>query len=186
MKDKKRLIKIVLSIVSTVIILAFLMIVINSVYKKANSSNKKYQEKIELINSSYNQFSLLIEGFNSKREKLGEYMNNTVYYEDLYLIKDELYKFYEEYDEIVGSLSTVAESLKLNCKNKLTDEDANKKCDSYKEAYEMVIDIYLTDIDMYNEKAIKYNELKKDEPAQIFESKYVIVDNDKQSSGKEV
>lgn len=189
MKDKEKIVKLIGLGLLIIIIIMCLVLGISYIYKKVYNVNKKQQDRIELVKSNYNQFSLLADKFNTKREELNGYLSENTYYENLYLIKDELYIFYGEYDEIISKIQSVATSLEISCKNEFTNEEINKKCNSYKEAYEMMINIYLNDIKIYNETVKKYNDTVNDNFAQNFESKYateyIDVNKDGVYSGKD-
>lgn len=190
MNDKKK-IKIIITI--TILIIMLLVSIffgVKNIYNKVDNVNKKHQQKIELINSSYNQFSVLINDFNLKRDKLNEYMSENLYYEYFSNIKDELYDFYVDYDKIIGSISNISLSLSEACKIDFVNEDIEKKCLSFKNAYEMVINIYMNDLNLYNKSVKNYNDWIGSESAIPFKSKYVTeyidVNNDGVYSGKEV
>lgn len=171
--DKKKIVKITLIIISILILLLLIFFGAQHIYQKSENVKRKHNQKIELINSSYAQFSNLVNDFNLKREELSTYIDTEMYYENFDNIKDNLYNFYLDYDKIVGSINTLSLSLSKSCNIDFVNNDIEKKCSSYQDAYEMIVNIYINDIKMYNEQVKKYNEWKKTESAKEFKSEYV-------------
>ena len=68
----------------------------------------------------------------------------------------------EEYNKEMKNIDTYITNIKMRCTGIYNDSEINKVCNSYKTVYEKIVNLYISDIDNYNNFITKYNENKND------------------------
>ena len=176
----------------TCIIWGFVVMFISSV----KQDQKQMNERMETIKTSYSEFSKKIEEFNTLRDSLHTEFLDKVYYETLEA-NDVSYKNkLKEYEELVSNISvSTKNNLRQYCSDDIyySESEVNSKCASFKQGYEEMVNLFVTDIDMYNSNLAEYNKWLDSEgktdsiklEAYQTKKKYIDYNNDGDYSGRE-
>lgn len=192
MKNKKKLI-IILIVLVVIVIISYGIISFVSDYK---NSKKELEQNINVINNEYDNFKEEIDGFSSIRDDIYENILDQIYYETFEKNVLEWNNKFSDYDKIVNDITKYDKLLGEKCLNKTyINTIVNQKCEMFIETYEMLINLFITDINLYNEHIEKYNKWKIENDSsngsktiEKFSSKiieYVDYNNDKKYLGKE-
>jgi len=169
-----------------IIIIAVLLIVISAItllvmkfIKNIEEDKKKTKENIEIIETSYNFINEKIENYNQIRQEVSEFINNFYYntIENNYVSNlDSLTNYIGVVDEISEKINILDEK----CNILYNDSKINNICNNYKKDYEIIVNVFLNDINNYNNKLKSYNE-NNDKQLELFSVKYDYIDynNDK-------
>ena len=162
-----KIIIIILSIITLLIALIFIVKFINNV----NEDKKITKENIEIIKTSYNNFKNEVKNYNTIRNDISEFINNFYYdtIKEKYLENENKLK---NYDEEINKITKEIQKLDTKCNITYNDIEINNICSNYKTDYEMLINIFINDINTYNNKLSLYNKDEKQE-LQLFKSNYI-------------
>ena len=153
-KNKKGIITVLIIL----IILVALGLIIYNFYKGYKEDKAKTNELINNINNGYNDFVAGLNDINNKRETVYTNIFKETYYTDMQNNIDSWNTMIDEYSKTIASLDNSSKYLKDNCLNiKFYHSEINPKCASFVENYEMVINYYITDIEIYNKNIDSYN-----------------------------
>ena len=141
---------------------------------------------MEVINTNYKELQDNVLEYNNIRT---EYSSKI---KDVYLdsFKDKI----EEYNSLLDKYNKVIEKIDKNIDNinnkynmLYNDININKVCNSYKVSYEKLINLYINDINNYNDKIKEYNEYKKDniELNKIVHNNYIDYNKDNIYEGRD-
>ena len=182
-KNNKKIILIIsITLISSLIIILTLF-VLNIVNDK-KISNKNMQ----LIKTNYNELSTLVTEYNQIRTKLSEKLNNFIY-EEYPKEHNSYIELLNKYNNNIKDIDSKVNNINTKCDVLYSDISINKICDSYKVLYEKLINLYITDINTYNNKIISYNEYKEKneyEEMELIHKEYLDYNQDKQYEGKDV
>lgn len=166
---------IIISIASLVLLIIVILFVI-SIYKGKKTSIKN----MEIIRNNYNELSTNVTDYNQIRENLSEKLNNFTY-ENFPKEYEEYNQLLESYNDNIQKIDNNINNINSKCNNNIyNDSSVNKICDSYKILYEKIINLYVTDLNNYNNKVTSYNEYMKTD-IEIFEllhKDYIDYNND--------
>ena len=153
MSNKKNLI---ISIIIVIIVLLIALIIINiSKSKKQTNINK------EMIIKSYNNLTTSVKSYNEVRTKYDEMTKDFVL--STYKSKQTEYEeLLNKYNDIIKNIDSEVTQLNGYCTQLYDDGEVNKICDGYKNLYEKLINIYVTDLNNYNDKIKAYNEYQNE------------------------
>ena len=151
------------------------------------------KEKSKEIVDAYKEFNSLIQAFATLREEyygarentfLEEFSKDTGYWNDLI----------ERYANSIKDVEDKSKVLKINCKIKFADINANSSCTNFKANYEAAMNYYITDVKGFNKVVKQYNDWI-DENKYSYEKlkegsfpvykKYIDFDNDGEYFGKD-
>ena len=158
MKKNSKKIILISSLVLIIIIIVVILVmgIIND--KKESSKN------MELINDNYELLGTNVNEYNQIRSELSSKLNNFIY--------EDYSKEHSGYVELLtrynNNISLIDENVKVinsKCNVIYNDISVNKICDSYKILYEKLINLYVMDLNNYNNKISSYNEYKKSDIA---------------------
>lgn len=153
-KNKKGIITVLIIL----LILVALGLIIYNFYKGYKDDKAKTNELINNINNGYNDFVAGLNDINNKRETVYTNIFKKTYYTDMQNNIDSWNTTIDEYSKTIESLDNKSKYLKDNCLNiKFYHSEINPKCDLFVENYEMVINYYITDIEIYNKNIDSYN-----------------------------
>lgn len=153
-KNKKGIITVLIIL----LILVALGLIIYNFYKGYKDDKAKTNELINNINNGYNDFVAGLNDINNKRETVYTNIFKETYYTDMQNNIDSWNTTIDEYSKTIESLDNKSKYLKDNCLNiKFYHSEINPKCDLFVENYEMVINYYITDIEIYNKNIDSYN-----------------------------
>ena len=176
---KKKLI--VISICTFLLIVGILIfILINNIYKDKTDIAKD----IEVINDNYEGMVKEIENYNSTRLSVADIINN-FYYDKISSKYEENKKLLDNYTLIIDNISNYVKVLDSKCNIIYSDSNVNSKCKKYKENYELIVNVYVDDINNYNKKLNSYND-NYEEKIEEYETKYNYINYNNNKKNEEV
>lgn len=155
MQKKNKKIIIITSIVISILLIAIILI-LNIVNDKKN-----LQKNMQIIKYNYNELSIAVTEYNQIRTNLSELLNNFIYEE--YPNNHSRYvELLKNYNSNINKIDDYVEVINNKCNVIYIDIEVNKICDSYDDLYEKLINLYVQDLNNYNNKITSYNEYKKE------------------------
>lgn len=165
---KKKSIILIGVIVVIIVIITYLIVMF---VKNVSNDKKIVEDNTNTINNSYNVIKYQITNYNSLRDKVSSFINDFYYenIEDNYLSNIEALN---NYDEIINKITNEVKILDTKCNIVYTDKEVNNICNNYKKDYEIIVNVFVNDINKYNSKLNSYNkDLNK--AKELFKSKYI-------------
>lgn len=138
---------------------------------RVNNDKEKIEKNIGLIKDSYNSLKEEVGKYNDKRNEISMFINN-FYYDTIEEKHSSNIENLNKYDTIIKNITDVIEELDNLCNIKYTDEGVDKICSSYKTDYETLVNVFVNDFKIYNNKIQKYN-TDNNGSLDLFESKYI-------------
>ena len=174
---------------------SFILIISGGVSSFVLGLKKDKQEiynRINDVNDEFEVFSTNTSVFESFRDELYNVVLSNVYYDTMYdedkAVKNKL----SNYENLVDELTKNTKKLDNLCNDVYyPDSKVNTKCNNYKSIYEQVVNYFVSDINVYNENVVKYNEYQKNNNSDLrvdkykTTKKYIDYNNDKEYDGKE-
>ncbi len=158
MKNKKKIIIIITVILSILIIIGGLGLLVYKFYKGVINDRKVTENQVNLILDKYKTFKDNIVIINEKREVIYETIFKNNYYSQMQGKQDEWNNLLKEYEDALTKLDKDSKSLKKSClNNKLINNDVIISCDSFNSNYELIINSFVQDIELYNQNIESYN-----------------------------
>lgn len=156
MENKKKLIIILLIILLVLGVLGF------GIYKFYNGivEDKKNTEKqIKLILDNYDVFKKNINEVNNKRDIIYDEIFKDNYYNEMNGNQERWETLIKDYETLIEKLDKESKILKRDCKgNTFLNNDLSKSCESFSNNYELIINSFIQDIELYNTSVDSYNE----------------------------
>ena len=178
MKKSSKKIILIISIILVVIIIMTILImgIIND--------KKKTNENMELIKNNYELLSTNVNEYNQIRSDLSNKLNNFIY-EDYNKEHDSYVEILNKYNNNISLIDENVKVIKDKCNVIYSDISINKICDSYGLLYEKLINLYVIDLNNYNNKISSYNEYKKAEISlfDMIHSEYIDYNDDGKYEG---
>jgi len=166
MKKKKTII-ISISIIIIVAIILLIMMFINNL----NEDKKIVEKNINIINDSYEKLKEEVANYNDLREDMSLFINN-FYYDTIEEKYSDNLVILNSYDEVVNKITNEIKILDSKCDNVYSDEAINNICNNYKNDYETIVNIFINDINNYNNKLESYNK-DNSKNLELFKSNYI-------------
>lgn len=133
---------------------SFFAINIKKEQEVMNSNMKEIKNSYELLNENVNDY-------NSIRNEISVKLASFFY--DSYLKEKSSYDdIFTRYNTTISEIDKNIINIDKYCDVLYKDSNVNKICNSYKNLYEKLVNIYVSDLNNYNQKIIGYNEYKKD------------------------
>ncbi len=115
-------------------------------------------KRMDTVSDSFETFSTNVSAFEDMRDELYNSVLSNVYYDSLYgndsFIKNRL----SNYENLVDELQRNTNKLDKLCDDVYYPESSiNNKCINYKSIYEQVVNYFVTDINIYNQNIVNYN-----------------------------
>jgi len=162
-KSSKKII--LISGIVLVVLVSIIVIVIGVVKDKKESS-----KNMDLIKDNYELLSTNVNEYNQIRSDLSNKLNNFIY-ADYNKEHDDYVLILNRYNNNIGLIDENVKVINSKCNVIYSDISVNKICDSYKILYEKLINLYVMDLNNYNNKISSYNEYKK-EDIELFDMIY--------------
>lgn len=129
---------------------------------------------MNVVLEAYDKFSLDVDNFNDIRNQIYLDIFENTYYETLLNNDAKFKEMLSNYGKSVDSVDSSAKKLKKLCTNVYyPDSKINTKCSEYGSVYEQIVNAFVSDIDLYNENIVKYNEYQKENNGTLFLNSYV-------------
>jgi len=144
------------------IIIIFIISSIIIIVSNVNKARQNTKTNLNVIKSSYATLSSNIQEYNQIRERynilsqefiLETYKNN----------HEEYTRVLTEYNDVIEKIDLSIISINSRCNQLYSDQEVNKICNNYRQIYEKLINLYITDLNNYNDNLTKYNEYKNDD-----------------------
>ena len=175
--------------------LSFILIVsggVSSFVLGLKQDKEEIYKRINEVNDEFEVFSTNTSVFENARDELYNIVLSNVYYDTMYdedkKVKNEL----SNYENLVDELTKNTKKLDKLCDDVYyPDSKVNTKCSNYKSIYEQVVNYFISDIKVYNDNVLKYNEYQKENNSDLRISKYktnkkyIDYNKDKNYDGKE-
>ena len=175
--------------------LSFILIISGGVSSFVLGLKKDKEEiynRISEVNNEFEVFSTNTSVFEGFRDELYNVVLSNVYYDTMYdedkAVKNKL----SNYENLVDELTKNTKRLNKLCDDVYyPDSKVNTKCNNYKSIYEQVVNYFVSDINVYNENVVKYNEYQKNNNSDLrvdkykTDKKYIDYNEDKEFDGKE-
>ena len=165
MKKKYVFISMGIILVLTVIVSGVLLV---------NSFNKDKQEMLEngyLINESYDKVKSEVINYNQMRVDIASLIDNFYYSTIVNEYEENLDKF-KKYDDIVNNITKEINVIDGKCNQIYQDKKINNICNNYKVDYETIVNVFVNDINNYNNKLSNYNK-DEEKNLELFKSNYI-------------
>lgn len=146
---KKKLVIIVILLIISGFIITFI---------KNFQDNKKTTEKtMNEITTDYKKLEQNINEYNGIRESIETNLND-YYTEKLSSDYNTYIDLLKKEENSIKEIETNINSIKNNCQNRIFNEkEVNNICNTYKEYYETVVNIFIKDINQINKMITTYN-----------------------------
>lgn len=178
MKNKNT---VIIGIILTIVI-AFLVIFIVNL----NKDKKNMQLNVSSIKKSYELLSSSVTEYNTIREHFNELSSGLLL--DKYKDKhEEFVTLLTEYNKVMKNIDSYVVNIKAKCTNVSSASEVGSICTGYDRTYEKLVNLYVNDINKYNEILAKYNEYKHEEVSAfecIYED-YIDYNNDNVYEGRD-
>ena len=174
---------IILSIILIIIVVGVIKFIVD-----LNEEKKMSEAAISKINSCYDNLVNDINKYNDHRDKINISLSS-YYQEEFAKEYENIYNLFNEYDNTISSIDDNTKKIDENCGNRVfKDSNVNNICSKYKVSYEEMINIYVTDINKFNEIVNTYNK-ETSSNLSLFKSKvindYIDYDEDGEYRGLE-
>ncbi len=148
-------------------------------------SSKEAKNNAEYIRKNYNLLADKITKYNEIRE---EYTNmSKVLLMDSYMDSHNDYvELIDNYGSVVTDIDSYISNINFRCNRLYSDKEINNICNNYKKIYEKLVNLYVNDINSYNDFLDKYNKYKDSslEKIVLVHKDYIDYDNDGVYEGK--
>lgn len=116
------------------------------------------EKQVKYVDEKYKEFTTDTSSVSEKRTKIYNELFNNVYYVD-FKTKDESWKqlFNEYYDLIDKIHNNYKDTIEICKKYNFIYDSTKQKCESFNTYYELFINNYTTDYNLYNSNIDKYN-----------------------------
>ncbi len=156
MKNKKKII-IIISVV--LILLGVISFFGYKFYQSIVKDREELNKQVNEILDNYNIFKDNIKNINIKREEIYNSIFKDNYYMEMSNKQDDWMKLLDDYEKEVEKLDNDSNNLKENCENvNFINKDVEVSCDSFSSNYEIIINSFVQDIELYNQNIDSYNE----------------------------
>ena len=171
MKDKKKLIIAIIAII--VITLIFILVF------TVNRDRKENKQKMDSIRKNYGLLTVSIANYNEIRNKYSE-LSSVLIMDSFKDKHDEISHLLDEYNKEMKNIDSYIDNISFRCTNVYNDNEIDKICKNYKLMYEKLVNLYVSDIDNYNNFIVEYNKNKNESLEMIdkVHEDYIDYDND--------
>ncbi|MBQ9854413.1 MAG: hypothetical protein IJO57_05225 [Bacilli bacterium] len=134
---------------------SFFVINLKKEQKELASNMKQIKDSYELLNGNVSSYNSIRSEISVKLANFfyDSYKNNKSSYDDIFI----------RYNTTISEIDKNIANIDKYCDVLYKDSNVNKICGSYKSLYEKLVNIYVSDLNNYNEKISGYNEYKKDD-----------------------
>lgn len=143
------------------LVILFLMATVFLFVINYKNEKRLLESNMGKIRDSYTSLSNNVSEYNSIREELNNKLSS-FFYDSFLKEKDGYEAILSNYNTVIKNIDLDISLLDKNCDVLYKDSDINKICRTYKSLYEKLINIYVNDLNNYNERITGYNEYKKD------------------------
>lgn len=180
---KKKLDKFKLLMILGGIFLIGLVILVFSII----SDKRSEKNNIEIIESNYQEIVNEVSNYNDVRSEYVELLRGfylSTYQDD----HDKYIDILNRYNDVMKKIDRTVLNLEEPCQKLYKDGDINKICQSYGKTYEKLVNLYVSDLEKYNDNINKYNDYydKDIELYEMVHKEYIDYNNDLVYEGKDI
>lgn len=146
-----------LTIVGIILFILIIIGIIASNFIKNIKEDKKItKQNIEIIETNYEKLKKEVENYNNSRRKIATFINN-FYYDTIENNYQNNLDLLEKHDDIVETITEKINILDKKCNTLYNDPKIDNICNNYKKDYEIIVNVFINDLNNYNNKLITYN-----------------------------
>ena len=149
-------------------------VIVLSILSLIKSFNKDKQEMLEsgnLIKEAYDNVKKEVENYNNIRIDIAKLTDNFYYSTIVDVYDDNLEKF-NTYDSIINDITKQITVIDSKCGQLYNEKEVNDICNIYKKDYETIVNVFINDINSYNNKLSSYND-DEEGNLELFKSNYI-------------
>lgn len=157
--------------------------------------NKDREEtliRMEDVKNEYKNFSNSVDSFNDIRNSLYLTVFEDVYFDTMASNDATVKQTFTDYETSVNGVKDTVEKLSNLCGDiYFFNDSVNEKCKSFSSVYEQIVNAFVSDVALYNDNILQYNQYQSDLGTNntlenyVTEKKYIDYNNDKEFEGKE-
>ncbi len=144
------------------------------------------------IKDEYKNFSNSVDVFNDIRNSLYLNVFENMYIDTMSSKDKEIKETLLNYESSVNDVAKTVNKLSNLCGTiYFSNSNINDKCDGYANVYEQIVNAFVSDVTLYNNNVLQYNEYQKESGTDSLlsdyktEKKYIDYNNDKKFDGKD-
>ncbi|MDD5888725.1 MAG: hypothetical protein PUC82_04475 [bacterium] len=148
--------------------------------------------RMDDVSLEYKNFSSAVDEFNDIRNSLYLGVFENIYYDTMATTDVTVKETLAEYEGVVDKVTKAALELENLCGTiYFPDSNVNSECKSFGSVYEQIVNAFLSDVQLYNDNIVQYNNYQKGNgQTDLLEEyktdkKYIDYNNDKKYEGKE-
>ena len=151
-----RLKNIKLLLVSFFIVLGVILFIL--IFKNVNDEKKELDIVMEKVITNFDLLNKNINVYNKNRDKLVSSFDS--YYLDMLVDDYDSYvNVFMEQEEVVNKIYDNVKKISIYCNGQVfSDSKVNNICNNYENYYEMVVNVYVSDLEKLNELIERYNQ----------------------------
>lgn len=164
---KKSIIIVSIVLIIIIVIVTLIMIFINNL----NKDKELVEDNMKRITESYDTLKEEVGNYNNLRYDILVFINNFYYdtIEDNYSSNLEILN---NYDNVINKITNEIKVLDSKCDVVYPNEEINNICNNYKNDYETIVNVFMNDINNYNNKLSSYNK-DNNKNLELFKSNYI-------------
>jgi len=166
MKNKKMFVLVGVLVAMLVVVTFITIFIIN-----LNKDKEIMDENQNIINFSYNNLKNEVSNYNELRNDVLQFINN-FYFNTIADDYSNNVEILNKYNTSLGKITSEVKVLDDKCNVIYKDKDINTICTNYKTDYETIANLFMNDINNYNNKLSMYNN-ESEEKFALFKSDYI-------------
>ena len=161
------------------VVIIIVILVISVVVIGINKEKRDINNNMEQIRKSYSFLTGSINKYNDIRT---EYIDKTsvLILDDFKDKHADFINILDQYNEVMKNIDSYISNINYRCMYLYNDNEINNICNSYKGIYEKVVNLYVNDLNNYNNLITKYNEYNEEKLPlyEMVHKDYIDYDND--------
>lgn len=170
--------------ISVIVFVSIMMVVLGMLLSTVVDKEESLIYNAKSIRDNYNQLNTYI---NENRKIRTELTNKLITFtnEDYPKEEEQYLDILDRYQTNVENVDKLYKETAIKCQKELKDETIKLLCKGYIQPYEELINVYITNLNNYNNKILKYNNINNSnyETIELLYHEYLDVDEDGIYSG---
>lgn len=157
-----------------------------------NADRESTLLRMEDVKNEYKNFSNSVDSFNDIRNSLYLTVFEDVYFDTMASNDATVKQTFTDYETSVNGVSDTVKKLSELCGDiYFFNDSVNEKCQSFSSVYEQIVNAFVSDVALYNDNILQYNQYQNDLGSNSVlenyttEKEYIDYNNDKEYEGKE-
>lgn len=144
-----------------IIVLLLILIAVTILLQKLKKDSDKNNNTMQEIKATYQQLEMNISTYNEIRNNLVTNLEN-YYTENLTTDYSKFIDYLTQEETTILNIKTNIDNIEQNCQDRIfTQKEVNTICNTYKEYYEKVVNIFINDQKQINNIINTYNETEE-------------------------